>query len=475
MSKQSYYQKTTSKSKTNSLEYELTDIKSDYRIITKNLVYIIGLSESLADKKKLEKNEYLGQYGKILKIVINKKKYHISNKFGPTYSAYITYNEPYEASIAILSLDNIIIDNHIIRASFGTTKYCQFYLKKLKCNNKDCFFLHKKANPEDIIFKNELNSNNSFFYNQQIFAIKLADIYNPAVKKKLLLNKDLNSVFPTPDLIYENEVVIENMPKVKKIIKKNLSVSKKDDKKDEKSEKQLINIIEKQRFNDDKFKELESSNSTLTNSHCLTTSISSKSFEINSQNYNNSNNKKNDNNNDNNIKVVDNKNDNNNNRNNNKKDNNNNNSNNKNNKNENNNSNNNKKDNNNKSNINNKNDNNKSNINNKNDNNNSNNNKNDNNNNNKNYNNNLSFFTIREKSRFDFVKNDINEKNENNEIPDFVCKINNLAFKINMLLSQSDRIGQENKFVYFDELNNIKNNENEQKWRKFLFDNLKEN
>ena len=47
--------------------------KSKYRIITKNLVYIIGLSESIADKDILMKYEYLGQYGKILKIIINKK------------------------------------------------------------------------------------------------------------------------------------------------------------------------------------------------------------------------------------------------------------------------------------------------------------------------------------------------------------------------------------------------------------------
>ena len=33
----------------------------DARIITKNLVYIIGLSSSLADKNKLSKYEYLGQ------------------------------------------------------------------------------------------------------------------------------------------------------------------------------------------------------------------------------------------------------------------------------------------------------------------------------------------------------------------------------------------------------------------------------
>ena len=51
-----------------------SEIEDNYRIITENLVYIIGLSESIADRNTLIKFEYLGQYGKILKIVINKKK-----------------------------------------------------------------------------------------------------------------------------------------------------------------------------------------------------------------------------------------------------------------------------------------------------------------------------------------------------------------------------------------------------------------
>ncbi len=371
--------------------------ESEYRIIKKNLVYIIGLSDSLSDIKKLEKYEYLGQYGKILKIVINKKKaYNKNNKFGPSYSAYITYNEPYEASIAILSLDNIIIDNHLIRASFGTTKYCQNYLNKIKCNNKECFFLHKKANNEDIICKTDLINNNLFFYNQQIYAIKLADIYNPIVKKKLMSFKDFQNFFPTPDVIYENEVVIDNMPKVKKIIiKKNVSVPKKDDKKDD------MKIIEKQRINDIKFKDLESSNSTLTNSNCLTSSISSQSIEANNNINNNNNNKINNNENINNNNIND---------------------------------------------INNE------------------------KNNNLNIKNNNSIFSIREKSRFDFVNND---KKGNNEVPHFVSKINNLAFKINILLSQYNTIGKENNFLYIDELNDIKN-ENDKKWKKFLVDNLKE-
>ena len=161
---------------------------ADARIITKNLVYIIGLSSSLADKSKLNKYEYLGQYGTIIKTVVNKNKaYNQNNIYGPSYSAYVTYSKPSEASIAILSLDNTKIDNHLIRASFGTTKYCSYYLKGIECNNKDCLFLHKKADENDIIKRGDLTSNKIIFAKQHEYAEKIADIYNPEVKKKFLV------------------------------------------------------------------------------------------------------------------------------------------------------------------------------------------------------------------------------------------------------------------------------------------------
>ncbi len=93
------------------------------RIITKNLVYVIGLSSKIANKELLQSEEYFGQYGTIVKIIVNKNKaYNISSQNGPTYSAYITFSKPLEASLGILSLDNFIIHDHLIRASFGTTK-----------------------------------------------------------------------------------------------------------------------------------------------------------------------------------------------------------------------------------------------------------------------------------------------------------------------------------------------------------------
>ena len=238
--------------------------QSKTRIITKNLVYVIGLSQNICKRELLLKKEYFGQYGTIIKLVINKKKaYNVNNPNGPSYSAYITYSKPNEASIAILALDNIRIDNHLIRASFGTTKYCQYYLKGEECNSKDCLYLHHKACDNDIIKREDLNYNKNIFYEQQIFAIKIADIYNPDVKNNLMKMSDMkNTIFPSPNLIYQNSIVIENekylnIYKNKKSLKINCS-NIKGVKNNEIKEKN--NIIKKIFYEDSKDKKSHSEN-----------------------------------------------------------------------------------------------------------------------------------------------------------------------------------------------------------------------
>ncbi len=117
-------------------EKQEMDELTDSRIITKNLVYIIGLSSNIANKEKLNKYEYLGQYGTIIKTVVNKNKaYNQNNPHGPSYSAYVTYSKPSEASIAILSLDNKMIDNHVkgdapTHLKFWNNKILFFFLER---------------------------------------------------------------------------------------------------------------------------------------------------------------------------------------------------------------------------------------------------------------------------------------------------------------------------------------------------------
>ena len=220
---------------------QLLEDLSESRIITKNLVYVIGLSSSIANKEKLVKHEYFGQYGTIIKIVVNKNRaYNQNSPYGPSYSAYVTFSKPSEASIAILSLDETMVDSHLIRASFGTTKYCSFFLKNIECTNKDCLFLHKIADENDIIKRGDLNSNRTIFAQQHSYAIAIADVYNPEVKKKLLSSKKGKTVFPSPDLIYRSIFVIENDPNYHKSHSLN-NKSQKPKPVDDKSKKKLNN------------------------------------------------------------------------------------------------------------------------------------------------------------------------------------------------------------------------------------------
>ena len=155
---------------------QMQDLTSTYiqsRIIQKNLVYLIGLSSQLVKlEPKLKNFEYFGQYGKIIKLVLNKNKIYNSNGAnGPSYTCFVTYSTEAESSLAILSLDNTIIDNHEIKANYGTTKYCMNFLKNWECKNKDCIYLHKFADEKDIVSREIMNSNKDIFHQQRLMAV----------------------------------------------------------------------------------------------------------------------------------------------------------------------------------------------------------------------------------------------------------------------------------------------------------------
>jgi hypothetical protein len=182
---------------------------SNLRIIQKNLVYVIGLADGLALKDTLIRHEYFGQYGKITKLIVNKTKaYNASSPNGPSYSAYVSYQYSNEAALAILAVDNIIQEEHTIRATFGTTKYCSYFLKNLDCPNKDCLYLHSVAPEGDIISKDDMNNKN-VFQEQQKIAIEVSNILNKDVQKKLKQQTKKKTVFPSIDSIFSKDLVKE--------------------------------------------------------------------------------------------------------------------------------------------------------------------------------------------------------------------------------------------------------------------------
>ena len=195
------------------------------RIIQKNLVYLIGFSKDLAyNENLLSSFEYLGQYGHIIKLKVNKNKsYNTNNPNGPSFSCHVTYSSLSESSLAILSLDNIIFENHIFKASYGTTKYCSNFLYGSVCMNKDCLYLHSLANDNDIIYRDEMNSNKQIFANQYIMAIELSGIFTNKKVENYLKNEISNkrTIFPNASNVYNNDIVKEYYERNKDKIDKN--------------------------------------------------------------------------------------------------------------------------------------------------------------------------------------------------------------------------------------------------------------
>ena len=185
----------------------LTSSLIQSRIIQKNLVYLIGLSSDLIKiEQKLKAYEYFGQYGKIIKLVINKNKTYNSNgPNGPSYTCFITYSSEAESSLAILSMDNCTIDNHEIKANYGTTKYCLNFLKNSECKNKDCIYLHKLADEKDIVSREQMNSDKDIFPQQRLMAIELSKILTNKKYNELYKLRDIKTVFPNGFSVYNKE------------------------------------------------------------------------------------------------------------------------------------------------------------------------------------------------------------------------------------------------------------------------------
>ena len=180
---------------------------SKIRIIKKNLVHVHGFPPSLANIEKLNQSEYFGQYGTIQKTLLTHKTNPETNR--KTYSAYITFLNEKEAAFAILCVDSLLIEGKIIRAFFGTTKYCNYFLNNNICPNLDkCMFLHQLIKDKDII----IDSNTIFSYNEHLnLAKKIINFYSEETKKLVLsMPKPKKTIFPCIDFIFLNEHEKEN-------------------------------------------------------------------------------------------------------------------------------------------------------------------------------------------------------------------------------------------------------------------------
>jgi len=117
---------------------------AEARVIRNNLVYVINVPDKLAKPEMLSRFEYFGQYGTIKKCAVNKASARPSTT-GLTYGVYITYSSEEEAVLCIKATHGFNLEGFELTVTFGTTKYCKFFLNKRMCPKSDCLYLHELA------------------------------------------------------------------------------------------------------------------------------------------------------------------------------------------------------------------------------------------------------------------------------------------------------------------------------------------
>ena len=179
---------------------------SKQRIIQKNLVHFQGFPDRLYNKDLLCSQEYFGQYGIISKIILTNKIDKKSNI--KSNSAYLTFSTCEEAAYAILSVDSIKIDNQLVRAFFGTTKYCNHFLNNFKCfNSEKCMFLHYIADKNDIIAEHS-----KFGYSEHIKLAKKIIGFGSIQSQLYVMSHSNNSKSVLPNIVtiyHKDDILIK--------------------------------------------------------------------------------------------------------------------------------------------------------------------------------------------------------------------------------------------------------------------------
>ena len=185
---------------------------SNYRVIQRDLVYVIGIPIDLAQEEILRRYEYFGQYGELKKIVINNSANHTSNSQKLTVSAYITFENIDDAKECIYAFENFSLNGHPIKASYGTSKYCSSFLSGHTCTNSECMYLHSKGDDADSFSTEEISSNSPRFVN-------LTRPPRPNDYYDCQFQDDRKTVFPPRRLFeyeYEEDIYEEEVPEQQK-------------------------------------------------------------------------------------------------------------------------------------------------------------------------------------------------------------------------------------------------------------------
>jgi len=125
------------------------------RVIQRNLMYVTNMPPAMADQRKAS-SQHFGEFGTVARLVIRTipaSKPHQS----PVVSAYVTYVEEASTALAISQLNGNFVDGKRLRASFGSNKYCNAFIRNEPCTNPRCSYLHQLSGTHECFWEKNNN------------------------------------------------------------------------------------------------------------------------------------------------------------------------------------------------------------------------------------------------------------------------------------------------------------------------------
>ncbi|EEH54217.1 uncharacterized protein MICPUCDRAFT_7709, partial [Micromonas pusilla CCMP1545] len=139
---------------------------ANVRVVQRNLVYVVGLTEKYCVESALRGNDLFGRFGRITKCQTAPPRhvdYVARNRYGAntpaselTGGAYITYASDDAARRCVAAVDGTRLDGKSLRACHGTTKYCNAFIRHEQCRNPECAYLHTIGDDADSFTKEEM-------------------------------------------------------------------------------------------------------------------------------------------------------------------------------------------------------------------------------------------------------------------------------------------------------------------------------
>lgn len=115
----------------------------DVRILVKNTVYIVGMKLPVPGDDALpllRSPDYFGQYGKVTRVYFYAQGLHV------------VYVRREDAARAIAALDGY----QMCKATFGSVRYCEAFLRGQKCDSHNCINLHEWGGDGDVFTKEDM-------------------------------------------------------------------------------------------------------------------------------------------------------------------------------------------------------------------------------------------------------------------------------------------------------------------------------